>query len=160
MIRPIDVPRLDAALKDLRNMLDGLGGTEDRPRARKNGRARALTALRRVRLALDATYPTLKVARGQPRRLLTARGRLDRLRRDGWKDVFGDSDAAKFASAGVRVRRIVVEHAAPGTASTKRTYYFVPAWAHAIGSGHSTALREAKRSKKLRDAALAAEALR
>jgi hypothetical protein len=157
-IRSTSHPRLDDALRNLRNAFVRLVGTEDRVRARKNGRSRALTALRRARTALDEAYPNITAAQERPR-LKTAKGRLDRLTRTGWKEIV-PREAAEFAAAGVTIKHIKIKHGVDGKSPVTRSYWFVPAWATAIGYDKPTALREAKRSPKLRAAALAAEALR
>ena len=151
--------KLDAAIHMLRWQIARLAGTEDRPQARKNGRTRALTALRRVRAALDETYPNIVVTRAR-NPLKTARGKLDRLKRAGWKEINDHRAIAQFAAAGVRVKHVEIKHGMAGKSPVTRSYWYIPAWAKAIGPDRSTALREAKKSKKLRDAALAAEALR
>jgi hypothetical protein len=160
-IRSTSHSQLDIALRNLRNAFARLAGTEDRVRARRNGRARALTALRRARTALDEAYPNITVAQERPR-LKTAKGRLDRLTRTGWKEIYVDQSRtmAQFAAAGVPVKHIKIKHGKDGKSPVTRSYYFIPAWAKAIGPDKPTALREAKRSPKLRAAALAAEALR
>ena len=156
----MDTKKLDAAIHMLRWQIARLAGTEDRPQARKNGRTRALAALRRVRTALDEAYPGITVVRERPR-LKTAKGRLDRLKRAGWREIYIDQagSMARYAAAGVRVKHIEIKHGQDGKSPVTRSYYFIPAWAMAIGPDHPTALREAKKSKKLRDAARAAEAL-
>ena len=157
-IRSTNNAALDDALRQLRNALVKCDGTADRRIARNNARAKALTALRRMRKTLDETYPAIRLVTTRVR-LKTDRGRLERLRRAGWKDVFGEKDAARFAASGVPIKRIRLKQVdAKGEEYSE--YFFAPAWAVAIGSDHPSELREAKRSIRMRKAAIAAEALR
>jgi hypothetical protein len=157
-IRPTHHAVLDKALRNLRNALVKLDGTADRYQARRNGRNRALTALRRMRTALDESYPSITITR-EKKRLKTTKGRLDRARREGWADVYGDHDIAAYAAAGVRVKKITVKDLIGGGEFITRTYWFVPAWAKAIGWQKPSELRAAKRSVTLKRAALATQAL-
>lgn len=157
-IRPTHHAALDQALRNLRNALVKLDGTAERYRSRRNGRSRALTALRRMRAVMDETYPAIVLAK-EKHRLKTTKGRLDRIRREGWKDVFGERDIANYAAAGVRVRKAVINDLVANGTPIKRTYWFVPAWAKAIGADHPTELRAAKRSRIAQRAALATAAL-
>jgi hypothetical protein len=146
VIRSTNHPDLDRALRRLRKTLVALEGTDGRQRARKNARTRALGALRQVRVVVDTVYPP--IAKTVTRvRLKTAKGRLARLKRQGWRWVHAET-AAQFAAAGAPVRRIVDDG------------YYVPDWAQAIGVDHPAKLRAAKRLPALRRAALAVEALR
>jgi hypothetical protein len=162
MIRDVNNSDLDKALRRLRNRLTKLPATTDRPIARRNARRSVLSAMSLLRAAVDRLYPAI-VERKEVVRLKTTKGRLDRIRKAGWRDVPGDpEDIAQYAAAGVRVRRIVIKDPVgplqPRDYVT-RTFWFVPGWAAAIGSDKHRELAEAKRSRTAQRAALAAEAL-
>jgi hypothetical protein len=145
----------DKGLWKLRSALKRLDGTEDRPIARRNARARVLGSMRLIRAVLNREYPAIKVAKTVVR-LKTDRGRLDRLTRAGWKLVM---NASSYAAAGVPVRELWLT-AEMRSASTSNHRLFVPDWAVAIGPDKPAQLRAAKRSRKLRDTARTVAALK
>ncbi len=125
--------------------------------ARRNARARVLAALRAVRSHLDKEFPAIIVRRSQVKGR-TARQRANtatrKLRKAGWVadwDLDEPRDIAMFAAAGVPIKRVGF----PGGGY----HMLVPGWAVAIGAVNQAQLRAAKKSKQLRDAALAQAAL-
>lgn len=158
MIRPTRNAVLDDALRALRNALVKCDGTADRRIARNNARSKALAALRRMRKVLDETYPPIRLVTSR-KRLKTTKGRLERLRRAGWRDVFGETEIARYASYGIPIKRVKLSDE-DRSGEFEREYFFAPAWAVAIGLDHPTQLRQAKRSVTARRAAIAAEVLR
>jgi len=154
--------QFDDQLKRLRRELRKLEGTET-PIARRNARARVLTAARLLRAAVDKSYPPI-VNRTGVKRLKTIHGRIVRLEAAGWSlldwrgvsisDSHAMRSAGVFAAAGVPVKRIVGQ-----SRDGHRSWaVLVPKWAKAIGED-PVQLRAAKKSLKLRNAAIVAEAL-
>lgn len=126
-------------------------------------RARALAALRALRAAVD-TFP-VPIVRKKGVRLKTFEGRVERLRRAGWRST---DSAQEYAAAGVPVRRVAAldRRALRRKAAGKngddvetRTEFFVPAWAAAIGHDKPSALRAAKGNLAAQREALAVAAL-
>lgn len=165
---------LDFEYRNLRRTLIKLDGTADRPRARKNARTRVLASLRKLRAAVDTTYPAI-VERSAPRERRSPQARIKALEKAGWVQIKGGFGG--YAVAGVRVRRIAWNETQ--TSTSPATYvkrkgwvsgttshivghavYLVPAWADIIGPDKPTELRAAKKSMKLRKVALVVEALR
>ncbi len=124
--------------------LDRCEGTDGRI-ARRNARARVLAALRAVRSHLDKEFPVI-TTQCTVRRNPNA---MNRQLKKGWKIAMADSPGL-FAAAGVPVKRVV--HGGGYR-------LMVPGWAVAIGAVNQAQLRAAKKSKQLRDAALAQAAL-
>ncbi len=141
-------PKVDQAVRELQRALGTLPGTTDRPIARRNARARTLAALRKIRGAVDTAYPAIVKRGGYTR--LTVQGRLLRLLRAGWVIASDVHTIARYAAAGVPMR------AHPGT----NNMMLVPRWAWSIGSGETVKLRAAKKSRKLRLAAIVEAGLR
>lgn len=147
-------------LSKLRRELRRLENAPASPIARRNGRARVLTAMRALRAALDKSYPPI-IDRTGVKHLKTFAGRFARLKNAGWRRVSDSSVAGYYAAAGVRVKRL--EHTddgneARGMPGVHHVAWLVPAWALAIGLDKAR-LRAAKKSLKLRNAALVSEAL-
>jgi hypothetical protein len=157
VIRNLANVDLDKGLKRLRARLRKLDGTENRPIARRNARRQVLSALSLMRAAVDRLYPAI-IERKEVVRLKTTKGRLDRIRRAGWRDV-GANAIAQYAGAGVRVRRVVIKDPVVGGTPVERVYWFAPRWAVAIGPNKHRELVEAKRSRTAQRAALVVEAL-
>ena len=158
-IKPTGFVWFDDHVRALRrHVIDAVGTNTHR--SRRNARQRVFNQLRALRAQFEEAWPALPREKPISRTVLkTARGKLERLRREGWKDWLGESDIAKFAAAGVRVRRVVVKGDEDRANRFDRVYYFVPAWAAAIGPNKPSELRAAKKSVTLRKAALVAEAL-
>jgi len=121
-------------------------GTDGRI-ARRNSRARVLAALRAVRSHLDAKYPAIVVRKKA--RHATPETIRRRAVRAGWVLSTGGYSVGLFAAAGVPIRRVPYSNSVDGYA------LYVPGWAAAIGAENQAQLRAAKKSKQLRDAALA-----
>ena len=140
----------DKQLKKLRASLLKLDGTADRPIARRNARKRVLGALRSIRGAVDTLYPAIVSREGTKR--LTPEGRLKRLRRD-WISI-SSGGVAGFAACGIPVKRVMegVEQNLP--------IFYVPRWAHHIGTNEPSKLRRAKKDITYRRALLVEIALR
>ncbi len=151
---------LDQKVKRIAKAVKGLASTADRPIARRNARARVLSALRAVRNHIDAEFPALVAREGVKR--LTPQGRIARLKRQGWvqlDDVLGGSRiAGQFALYGVPIKTVKVSNPQQDGTTIVQTFWFIPAWADVIGV-HPTQLRAAVRSRTVRNAALAADAL-
>lgn len=150
--------QFDDQLKRLRGELRKLESTET-PIARRNARARVLTTARMLRAAVDKLYPPI-IDRTGVKRLKTFAGRLARSEKAGWVQTNG-IDAGYYAAAGVRIIRL--EHTDDGDESRGRpgehhAAWLVPRWAKAIGLDKAR-LRAAKKSLKLRNAALVSQAL-
>jgi hypothetical protein len=147
--------------------------TADQPRARRNARARVLTAMRSLRAAVDEAFPPIVDRTGIKR--ADPQTRIKRLRASGWCECPSVA-AARFATVGVPVKRVVwkVQTETPGSrryvngtgwVQEKSTYQthtkeilFIPLWADAIGLD-AARIREAKKSRKIRNAAIVAMAL-
>lgn len=150
--------RFDKHTKRIARELRKLEGTET-PIARRNARKRVLTAMRGLRNVIDEAFPPI-VDRTGVTRLKTFAGRLARLKKAGWVEIDG-SNGGFWATAGVTVKRLT--HVDDGDAARNRggeyhEAWLIPAWARAIGLDKAR-LREAKKSRKIRAAALVAEAL-
>ncbi len=117
---------LDQKLKKLAKVCDGLSSTEERPIARRNARARVLSALRAVRAHVDATYPPIVDRTGTRR--LTPQGRMDRLKRRGFVQVTM-SVAATLTLAGVKIHTVRVPNVQQSSATITVERYFAPRWA-------------------------------
>lgn len=141
----------DDQLSRVRHELRRLERTPGTPMARRNARRRVLTAMRSLRAALDTEYPPI-VDRTGVKRLKTPEGRIARLKRAGWREV-DYTRAQQFALEGIRPKKIRIED---GVNSYNK--YFLPLWAVAIGVVPAR-LREAKKSRKVRDAAITVMAL-
>lgn len=165
---------IDFEYRKLRRMIARLDGTEDRMIARRNARTRVLASLRKLRAAIDMTYPAI-VNRSEPRARKSPAERIRALEKAGWVR-HASINLGAYAAAGVPIKhfkwKVVTESQSPGTyvkgkgwvsGTTKNTVvhevHMIPAWAKAIGL-HPTELRAAKKSVKLRKAALVVEALR
>ncbi len=135
--------RLSCALQDC-------NGTDGRIAARRNARARVLAALRAVRSHLDKEFPAIVVRKKA--RHATPETIRRRAERAGWVAA-GGHGVGLFAAAGVPVRRV------PHSGWSEGYALYVPGWAVAIGSENQAQLRAAKKSKQLRDAAIAQAAL-
>lgn len=149
----------DDYLKRLRRELRKLEGTES-PIARRNARKRVLTAMRTLRASVDTEYPAI-VDRTGVKRLKTFAGRLARLKRAGWVELREEADAGHWAAAGVRV--VKLEHVDDGDEKNGRpgvyhVAWLIPLWARAIGLDKAL-LNKAKKSRKIRNAAVTAMAL-
>jgi hypothetical protein len=148
----------DDYLRRLRRELHKLEGTST-PIARRNARARVLTAMRALRAAVDKSYPPI-VDRTGVKRLKTFAGRLARLNKAGWVETVR-ADAGLWATAGITVKRMTHTDDGDekcGHPGVYREAWLIPRWARAIGLDKAR-LREAKKSVKLRNAAIVAEAL-
>lgn len=160
--------KLDQRLRVLRAALRGLDGTEGRPRARRTARKRVLAALRAVRAEVDARWPAI-VSREGVRRLKTFEGRLARLTSKGWEVVDDATVIARFAAAGVPIRRVegvpvgTVRAAQRGLAPAAlpvKSATLVPGWAIDIGPTDTARLKAAKRSNAEKRIARAEATLR
>ena len=166
---------LDFEYRNLRRVIMKLDGTADRPIARRNGRRRVLASLRKLRAAIDTTYPAI-VNRSEPRTRKSPAERIRALEKAGWVR-HGASSLGAYAAAGVPIKhikwKVVTESKSPATyvkrkgwvhGTTKNTVthevHLIPTWAKAIGPDKPTELRAAKKSIRLRKAALVVEALR
>lgn len=166
---------LEFEYRNLRRMIIKLDGTADRPIARRNARKRVLASLRKLRAAVDTSYPAI-VNRSEPRVRKSPAERIRALEKAGWIRHSATSLGA-YAAAGVPVKhikwKVVTESQSPGTyvkgkgwvhGTTKNTVthevHLIPRWAKVIGPDKPTELRAAKKSMKLRKAALVVEALR
>ncbi len=142
---------MTAKLNALARAIRRLDKTADRPLARRNARRCVLSALRAVRAQVDRDFPALAVAKAPRRKGLRAAGpnqhnTVERVMRGrGWVPV-GQYNLAEWMAAGVRLRFV-------------RGHIFAPSWAVAIGVNNPGQIRAAKKSVKLRRAALAAAAL-
>lgn len=125
--------------------------TSDQPIARRNARKRVLTAMRGLRGAIDKAFPPI-VDRTGVVRLKTSEGRIARLKRANWRQI-SYTEVHKYAVEGIRVRKVRIVNGA-----NNYTKWFLPSWAVAIGP-QPARLREAKKSRKVRAAAIVAEAL-
>lgn len=167
---------LDFEYRNLRRALIKLDGTEGRKLARRNARTRVLTSLRKLRAAVDTSYPAI-VERSAPRERKSPEQRIKALEKAGWVRRPEASQLVAYAAAGVPIKRlrwkVVTESASPATyvkrkgwvtGKTKNTVThevrMIPAWAAAIGPDKPTELRAAKKSMKLRKVALVVEGLR
>lgn len=153
-IAPTGHKALDRTLRALRSALVGLDGTDGRPQARRNARRRVLAAVRGLRAAVDRDWPAI-VVRKKVVRLKTLDGRLARLQRQGWCLIpRGQVEASvtAYAVAGVPLRRVA-------DAATHQAFYFVPAWAAAVGPDQPARLRALKGDRAGQRAVLAAAAL-
>lgn len=139
--------KTDELLRQLRRDLAKLDGTTDRPIARRNARRRVLGSLRRIRAAVDESFPAIINRTGTKR--LTVDGRIRRLERAGWKYVNPSPWAPICATTGVPAK--------PHPSGQGQGLY-VPGWAVAIGPD-PTKLKAAVRSVTIRRAALATQAL-
>jgi hypothetical protein len=165
--------QFDEALKNLARSLRTVEGTEARPIARRHARQRVLKELRRVRALLDEKAPAI-VQRGKITRR-TPQQRIKLLERTGWSEV-DVARAARFAAAGVRIKRIAwtvqtetyrsntyingkgwVKHS-PIISKHGVERLFVPGWAGAIGHDQ-TKLRAAKKDPLLRKSVVATKLL-
>ncbi len=173
--------KLDERLRALRAALRGLDGTDGRQIARRNARKRALGALRALRAEIDARWPAI-ITRAGVRRLKTFEGRLRRLTDKGWEVVQDPATLARFAEAGVPLRRVEglaardVRQGAkngprararanaagliPPQAPRTRAATLVPGWAIDIGPDDPVRLKAAKRSNMEKRVARAEGALR
>lgn len=166
---------LDFEYRNLRRALIKLDATEGRRLARRNARTRVLTSLRKLRAAVDTSYPAI-VERSAPRERKSPEQRIKALEKAGWIRHSTTSLGA-YAAAGVPIKHIkwnvVSESQSPATyvkrkgwvsGTTKNTVmhevHLIPRWAKVIGFDKPTELRAAKKSVKLRKAALVVEALR
>lgn len=152
---------VDDYLKRLRRELLRLEATtNDQPIARRNARKRVLTAMRALRKIVDERKPPI-VDRTGVVRLKTFAGRLARLKKAGWVELEHSADAGLWATAGITVKRL--EHTDDGDEKRNlpgeyRQAWLIPRWAKAIGL-NKPRLREAMKSRKIREAAITAEAL-
>lgn len=137
----------DGLLRKLERDLRHLPSTDARPIARRNARRRVLGSLRRIRAAVDESFPPIVNRTGTKR--LTVEGRVKRLERAGWKYVGASPWAPICAIVGVPAK----PHP-----SGSGTGIFIPGWAVAIGPD-PTKLRPAVKSVTIRRAALAASML-
>ena len=166
---------IDFEYRNLRRVIVKLDGTADRPIARRNGRRRVLASLRKLRAAIDMTYPAI-VNRSEPRARKSPAERIRVLEKAGWIR-HASINLGAYAAAGVPIKhfkwKVVTESQSPGTyvkgkgwvhGTTKNTVThevnMIPRWAKVIGHDKPTELRAAKKSMKLRKAALVVEALR
>lgn len=166
---------LDFEYRNLRRVLIKLDGTEGRKLARRNARTRVLTSLRKLRAAVDTSYPAI-VERSAPRERKSPKQRIEMLEKAGWIRHSTTSLGA-YAAAGVPIKhfkwKVVTESASPPTyvkgkgwvtGTTKNTVthevHMIPRWAKVIGPDKPTELRAAKKSMKVRKAALVVEGLR
>jgi hypothetical protein len=136
-----------------------LAGTADRLVARRNARARVLAALRAVRAHVDAEFPAIVSREGGKRR--TIAGRRARLKRQGFVHA-AHANIVRYALAGVRVHTLIVRNPQPdGSVYTLREHY-VPRWVMVLDNDDvsPTKLRAFIKDRALREAALAAHALR
>lgn len=167
---------LDKRLRTLKGSLRKLYlTTQDRPIARRNARRRVLSALRLMRTTVDEHFPAI-VERSAPRERKSPEQRIKALEKAGWIRHSTTSLGA-YAAAGVPIKhfkwKVVTESQSPGTyvkgkgwvhGTTKNTVthevHLIPRWAYVIGPDKPTELRAAKKSMKLRKAALVVEGLR
>lgn len=154
---------IEQKLTRLTKALKGCDGTEGRPIARRNARARVLASLRAVRAHLDDTYPSIVDRTGTKR--LTLEGRVARLKRQGWVEIASGvpvREAGDYALHGVPVKTVCVSNPQQGAQPIKWTRYFIPRWADEIGTNTSqdiAKLRAAVKSKTYRKAIVAEAAI-
>ena len=153
--------QFDDALKQLARSLRTTAGTDARPIARRHARRRVLKDLRRVRALLDEKAPAI-IQRGEVKRR-TPEGRIKLLERTGWSEV-DVVQAARFAAAGVRIKRITwtvkteterkaiyvngkgwVKQAPTSTRTVKSVYSFRGGRAPSVSIRPSSALRRRTR---------------
>jgi len=142
---------LDQKIKRIAQQARKLAGTADRPIARRNARARVLSALRAVRAHVDAEFPAIVSREGVKR--LTIEGRRARLKRQGF--VHLASGVEMYALAKVPVRTITVRN----SGDLRWREHYVPRWAVTLNYTSVTQLRAFAKDRSLRDAALAEHAL-
>lgn len=123
--------------------------------ARRNARRRILSALARVRRALDTEAPAIRAAPSKRRANRTIHERMRDLERDGWQEL-GPNDAtvlARCAVAGIKPRVFDV----PVSKGVTRPRSFLPAWAVQIAQKivDPSKLLEARRSATVRAGLLA-----
>lgn len=164
---------IDSTIRVFHRLVAKLPATADRPIARRNARKRVLASLWKLRALVDEAYPAI-VNRSEPRTRRSPQERAKALERAGWVRT---SAAGHYAAAGVPIKRVawteVHESQSPpsyvarkgwvrGTTRSvvKHEALFIPKWASVIGHDKPTELRAAKKSMKLRKAALVVEALR
>lgn len=151
--------QFDDHLQRLRRELRKLEGTET-PIARRNARKRVLTAMRNLRAAVDKSYPAI-VDRTGVVRLKTFAGRLARAKKAGWVELEHSADAGLWSAMGVPIKRLTHVDGGDevrGRAGEYHEAWLIPNWSSAIGLDRAR-LRAAKKSRKLRAAALVAQAL-
>ncbi len=147
---------LDQKLKKLAKACDGLTSTEERPIARRNARARVLSALRAVRAHVDATYPPIVDRTGTKR--LTPQGRMDRLKRRGFVQVTMNV-AATLTLAGVKIHTVRVKNIQQqGNYPIIVERYFAPRWAVHAETHYGVEELRRQVKNKTRRLALQAEA--
>lgn len=166
---------LDFEYRNLRRVLMKLDGTEGRKLARRNARTRVLASLRKIRTALDTSYPAI-VNRSEPRARRSPAERIRELEKAGWVR-HGTSSLGAYAAAGVPIKhikcKVETRSASPATYVARKGWvsghttntvthevHLIPRWALVIGPDKPTELRAAKKSVKLRKAALVVEGLR
>lgn len=146
---------LDEKIKRIAKETRKLTATSlDRPTARRNARARVLSALRAVRAHIDVEFPAIVSREGVKR--LTVDGRRARLKRQGFVKV-GEPIAGDYALAGVSVRTVTVRNPQRDGDTIRWNEHYVPRWATIIAPAK---LRAAAKDRGLRDALLAEHALR
>lgn len=151
--------QFDERLTLIKRELCKLEATET-PIARRNARKRVLVTMRGLRGAVDKQYPAI-VDRTGVVRLKTFAGRLARAKKAGWVELASMADAGFWTTAGITVKRLT--HTDDGDESRGRAgdyheVWLIPNWAKAIGLDRAR-LRAAKKSRKLRAAALVDQAL-
>ena len=140
---------LEQRLKKLTKACAGLIGTEERPIARRNARARVLSALRAVRSHVDEVYPAIVKREGTKR--LTVEGRIARLKRKGMVEV--SATAKDLALRGVKIHTIVVRNPQDKNPPLFVERHFAPRWALELWkSQRHDDLRRAAKDKTFRRA--------
>lgn len=150
--------QFDDNLRRIARELRKLEGTET-PIARRNARKRVLTSMRALRGAVDEAFPAI-IDRTGVKRLKTFAGRLARLKKAGWVEI-ESADAGLWSALGVSIKRLTHVDDGDGSRNLPGEYHeawLIPRWAEAVGRDRAR-LREAKKSVKIRNAAIVAAAL-
>lgn len=126
---------------------------DDQPIARRNGRRRVFAEMRKLRNAIDKTYPAIAKPRDVVRR--TPDERFRALVKTGWVCV-DRAGAGRYALLGVPVKHVKGVTGKVGTFSP----VLVPEWAVAIGTNDEAKLRRAVKSRDAQKAAVVEAALK
>lgn len=149
---------IEQKLKRLAKALKSCDGTEDRMVARRNARARVLSALRAVWAHVDTVYPSIV-----SRRKRTPEERIARFKAKGYEWLgsgkFAEDIAADFADCGVLVKTVRVSNPQQEGDAIVITAYFIPCWAADIGRHDTAKLRAAVKSRTYRRALLVEAAI-
>ncbi len=141
---------IEQKLRKLAQALKSCDGTEGRAIARRNARARVLSALRAVRAHVDTVYPSIVDRTGAKR--LTLEGRLARLKRQRWVEVNASMTAGAYALQGVPMKTVRVLNPQHRGQPLAWKRYFIPVWALDIGLDDPAKLRAAVKNRTYRKA--------